>query len=189
MGDCDSEGNGNGIGVGVQNIFGEKGAVIGKWKDGRWEGECLEWSGRTGTSTTERNGVEYQGEYFYDTIYTGQWTHGAPEGVIEVKETRYSIYQGHEEYNSESRKEGEIVFKDGKAEGRTALTEYYYSDYRQEWKESSQEIHEFKEGKPQPFIVKTEKGEKTAYEAKVDPKSKGVAYDYTETPCSCQYVW
>ena len=188
FGDCDADGVGNGIGIGIQKVFGSKGAMIGLWKNGVWEGNCAAWQGERGNSTRKRDGVEYSGTFYRDTVYQGEWKDGEPAGPINMKQTYHTVYEGHDEFNNKNYKDGTLNFTDGKAQGNTIITQYYYSESKQDWYLSTMTIHEFQDGFPQPFKFNTVDGEKMVYEVSVH-KLEDEAIDYEETACDCKYIW
>lgn len=192
MGDYNAQGKGEGIGIAITEVFNEDSVIVGTWKNGKWEGTCIAWYGEVTNITTSDHDVEYKGKIYGDTVYSGQWMNGKPEGEIKLKITEEKLYEGRDEDNSLVTTEGTIYFKDGKAEGPVILTETYERNgSERQYRETDwyAEIHEFKEGEPQPFLFDTDDGEKLVYEAFTSSRSNGKAYYYREDRCSCSYIW
>ncbi len=181
-----ADGESRGLTVGIQEVFGEKGAVMGLRTEDSWNGSCEAWYGEKGTLRTRRDGTEYKGSYLRNICFSGEWEKGAPAGAIFMTVESTHSYPDLPDYNSTDREETLLNFQDGKAEGRTE-TSFFYQEDGGTWRKSdSVLIHEFKEGEAQPFLAQTEDGEKMVYEF----EKYGYGYSwYIDRDCGCAYIW
>lgn len=181
-----TDGVGQGLAVGIQNVFGRRGAFIGQERDGMWDGTGEAWYGYSGTTTRTRNDVKYEGMYYRDLYFSGEWKQGIPEGEVQLVETYHWEYGGYPGWVGDEKSETMLTFVQGKAEGRTETYKYVQESDGTWDKRDYVEIHEFMDGEAQPFLAKTEDGEKMVYELSQYPDGDSW---YQETDCGCSYIW
>lgn len=184
-GEYDENGIANGFGVSVQKVFGNPGVMIGNWKNGLWEGECAAWFGMESTATRTVNGIRTEGIHYTMQEYKGIWKEGVPHGKVTESIEYWSVFEGQENRGGHSYEETVLQMVNGMAHGRT-VTAYYY-ERNGERRLSGETIHEFKDGKPQPFSAMTQDGERMVYETQAD--ENGEIYHYEEQDCGCEYIW
>ena len=178
--------NGEMMVVGVQSVFGTRGLMFGTYSDGNWNGECEAWHGRCSDTTMTLNDVEYKGKYYINYQFSGNWSQGIPEGTILYNSDHHSEYEERAFDQYYYTDEGVMDFSGGKAQGRIEI-KGYSSRNGEAPRLNDITVHEFKDGKPQPFSADTKDGTKMVYEFTYSTGSSWSRYE--DQDCGDSYIW
>lgn len=163
-----TDGKLSGKGISVQTVFGDRGIVIGEWKDGKLQGDGMLACGISKESNK------------YIEKYSCSFRDGLPEGIAHYEKTSY-VSRDSGEPEAHLIEYGDYQFSSGKAQGETRI---YRKDYvNGGWQDTEDYVRSiYQDGKQQKFTVETQKdGTKEAYSAYISTYSN-ITFHYDSTP-------